>query len=209
MSRALFAAAAAMAAQTDGEHEGAVAGRKRSIGAMALPNAGAGSSGDPAPVPSHEHLPGPRSLDEVLAWPSDFVERVQVFDSACGSDYSQALQHNACGGLIVTTAYSGMGGAETAAAQIVDTLASKSATPHAVVFHSSCDMDILAQRALQAHTQSSRSQHLFTNVLDRLPVDALHACKEVEAAKFRLLDEQLPTTDGKAAQQKGLCDPGR
>ena len=64
-------------------------------------------------------LPGPTCLDDALNWPADFVNGLTSVDSSLGTAFCPELQHSCQKrGVVLTSSFSGAGGAETALAML-------------------------------------------------------------------------------------------
>ena len=105
---------------------------------------------------------------------------MEKYDAANATSLCDELLSTCEAGFTLTTAYSGLGAAETVAVQIVEevrlrrkgSLASNFAP---VVVHAACDLLRESHTALENHEPQSRPRHMFRNVLDRLfPEDKQH-----------------------------------
>ena len=178
--------------------------------------------------------PGPATLLQAVEWPWDFFAGLPQQDAQRALDKLQA-------GVVLTSSFSGVGGAETALACLVAAAkggdasdaprpASPSPAPRpdgvwdevlsasslsveeddevpdlvleaddddkkndpikenvVVVMYSATDNDQLCRQALLAHPHESTPQHVFRDVLERVPDDVLARLKAIESSKLKTM----------------------
>ena len=120
------------------------------------PGAIAGAAGAPRP-----------SLPDLLDWSTRIVERLCTY----GAQTSQGLlQRAAAGRIVITTSFSGLGGAETAAAMLASAVQAATQDDDSLHFEfwSATDFDKRQQTCL---LESPTPMHVFENVLDRIPIE--------------------------------------
>ena len=150
---------------------------------------GGGSQQDPAepgePPEHNEHSEqlgdGPRSIAQVLGSITAMVEDMTKHDQEHGTTLVDNLQRHFSRGLVITTSYSGCGGAETAVAMMARALQGchgKGAQDPKPIFYSATDNGKLQQRALLA-TKCQKPNHLFSDIEHRVPKDVLTAMRGV------------------------------
>ena len=141
---------------------------------------------EPAELPrSRGNRPdGPTTLEGVLDFPRRFLADLARHDLV--DNASMTLQR----GVVITTSYSGMGGAETAAAMLANGLGEACGITPCLHFYSAVDNARRAQIALLGHNVGSRPNHVFVDVLDRLPASVRSTCVAIQDAKLRQFDER-------------------
>ena len=60
--------------------------------------------------------PGPTTLSEAMEWPSAFVRRLDAFDDTHGTEFRRKMLKRR---VVLTSCFSGSGGAETALAMLM------------------------------------------------------------------------------------------
>lgn len=126
---------------------------------------------------------GPKDCEELYLWPEQFSRRLRsVLPSAVVDNALATIQ-----GVRVTTHFSGVGTPELALRMLELSLQKCGVWPSGrqVSFHSACDSDRRCQQVLQAHDIHSRPLHLFTDVLQAVPEEVVHALQ----TKLRSLQE--------------------
>ena len=63
---------------------------------------------------------GPSTVPECMEWPTSFVDRLTAFDEGHGTEYTKKLLKRR---VVLTSCFSGSGGAETALAMLPHALA--------------------------------------------------------------------------------------
>jgi hypothetical protein len=186
------------------------------------------SSGKPVPG----GLTSPRTLQDVLRWPFTFLSSFRDFDAKHSTGYHSELCRNVVGrpGIVLTTSFSGSGGAETALAMLraavkdanagadasgdnshtemilsdddeaVDDVGETLQQLRGIVMFAATDNARLSQRVLQAHPSDSAPLHIFGDVLDCLPVDVLKRCKEIETNKLQHFNDRAAEIIGAAVE---------
>ena len=101
-------------------------------------------------------------------------------------------------GLVVTSSYSGTGGFEVAAVQVLEECARLlGMPPPSIICYSATEVNPAARKALMSHGPRSRPMHIFTDILDRLPGGVLEHLKGVEARRLQLwVDTKNEHKDG-------------
>ncbi len=128
--------------------------------------------------PRAESRAGPRTLAEVLDIGARFWQALDVHDQNAGTRLSAGCEDRFAHGVVLTSKFSGMGGAETALAMLAGH------RQHHVRMFSATDCAALCRKALLAHSSCSRAEHVFANVLDLVPEPALQECSAVVRAKL-------------------------
>ena len=139
-----------------------------------------------AGLAQEELEPGPPGLLDVLDFPARFACDLRRHDEAHQRGLSNQFQQTIRGGVVLTTCYSGMGGAETAAemlAAYVENLAPGSPCA-GIHIYSAADIMPRAQKALLGHHPALGPGHVFVDVLDRLPEDVRLTCVGIQNSKL-------------------------
>ena len=135
----------------------------------------ASSSKDEVPLQDASTSPPPTQhnprLSHLLRWHVAMYDDMEKYDAANATSLCDELLSTREAGFTLTTAYSGLGAAETVAVQIVEevrlrrkgSLASNFAP---VVVHAACDLHRESHTASENHEPQSRPRHIFRNVLD-------------------------------------------
>eukprot|EP00971_Amphidinium_carterae_P348186 6490367-Amphidinium_carterae.2 len=110
---------------------------------------------------------GPRDLQDVLTYPLQSLRALAEYDLRASTDMQGSVLKRLQSGVVLTSCYSGIGGAETAMAMLMKAAEGLGAQSK-VCFYSACDIEEQCQRCLCGHHAISRPQHVFTDVLDRL-----------------------------------------
>ena len=150
---------------------------------------------------------GPNNLDECFAWTDDARAAMALYDISKGSDLCANFQNNIARKIVLTSSYSGVGTAEYALSRI---LASSEGSGSNFVVHSACDNCPLALRTLMAHVGPSSPDHVFVDVLDRLPPDVKEEClglQKTMLADVKELKAAIPLT-GMQLFNKKKCKLG-
>ena len=111
---------------------------------------------------------GPKSLEELIDWPTDFARRMAFHDAMHGGCCVSKLKGRMLGpGAVVTTTYSGIGCAETAASMCVEAVAGVSCdgVGDGITFFSACEKEEVQQECLKRGPHL----HVFKDVMDRVP----------------------------------------
>lgn len=157
-----------------------------------------------------QYLDGPRTLHEAADWPSQVYRGLDKFDmehgTACGERLRCKLSNTS---VVITSCFSGCGGAETAMAclslgtsgldaaeedsseddQVEDMLSdgedgdddvAEASTNSTIVMYAATDIERLPQKVLQNHPVSSAPLHVFGDVLDRLPHKVRDRCLQIQ-----------------------------
>lgn len=125
---------------------------------------------------------GPATGHDLLCWPTRVLDDLGLHDAAKGTDLHKRCLEAWAKGVVITSSYSGIGGAETAAAACSFAAEARWAQQqpqrstgkggfHGAAFYSGCEFDPLPRRCLQAHPACSRPAHIFEDVLDRVSRD--------------------------------------
>ena len=126
-----------------------------------------------APQPSAQSVPidGPTTLEQVLAWPQFVVCRLldHAASNGRGSSFKLALQE-VTSNIVLTTSYSGMGCAEMVLPLLAKSLQSFGITAQMAPY-SATDYDPTCRRMLLSHKKGSRPEHVFGDILERIPRD--------------------------------------
>lgn len=146
--------------------------------------------------------PGPRSLAEVLSM-RPMVAAVERQSELAGVDLRRSSSATLGQVTHVTTSYSGIGTAEAAVAEVARQL---NLTGGEVAFrmHGAVDCD---PRCLEAHRPCSRSEHIFKDVNDRIPVELVR--KLVRRAAFLRREVALRVERAQAGEGKVAADDVR
>ena len=114
---------------------------------------------------------GPVSLAEVLQTQHLNVKKLVAKLRHTGDESSLDVLRSWCqDGITVTSSYSGMGTFEAVVVQVMSTLAETlSLSPPQIRVYSSTELSDMARRLLASHEGVSAPEHIFTDVLDRLP----------------------------------------
>ena len=147
---------------------------------------------------------GPRSFDEVMAWPDQVAADVLSFSPELHSSLRDRLNED----LVVTTHYSGIGCAETALAMLHDRLHLDTSNSK-VLFYSACKCDPKARSMLLNYgcsgTLPGRSgpQHVFGDITSRVPIPVLEQLKQIE---FESMEKAKSFSSLPAAEKKQATD---
>ena len=139
-----------------------------------------------ASTPSNEDMPA--ELEGMLRWPRKVCEGLERISPTLTSELAQSIRN----GFVLTTAYSGMGCAEAAAAMLCNHVLPSAAAddPHdeaspcaldalpigddtealteGLTVHAACDTCPHSMYAMKSHKPGSRPSHFFTDVLHRV-----------------------------------------
>jgi len=127
--------------------------------------------------------PGPASLNDIIfGWPMYGVTALLDHGAAWGAALKPLMQAS-CARVMLTTSYSGMGCAEMAASMISEALAGQGIETRFVPW-SATDVDRTCREMLMEHEPGSRPEHVFGNILERIPADLL---KSLEQKRMRML----------------------
>ena len=142
---------------------------------------------------------GPKTLEDVLKVPAAHVCRLLRYaDAACLPMIRQELERVCRHGVILTSSFSGTGGFEAMALQVLDECAEVFGMPQPkVIFYSACDILPESLLALGSHHRRSRPQHIFGDLLDRLRPDVKDSLVHLQKETLQLWkDMQLEHADG-------------
>ena len=122
--------------------------------------------------------PGPRSFSEMLDWPSQMRR-----DICRAPGMLEVVQAKLSKPLVLTTHYSGLGTAELALFMVEAGIRGDSDGAFTNVYlYSACESDPVARKMLMTHAgEDFRPDHVFGDILSRVPMDQLAVLKEVEA----------------------------
>ncbi len=121
---------------------------------------------------------GPRTLAEVVDLGARFWRALDEHDRRRGTDLWTRCEGRFAHGMVLTSKFSGMGGAETALSMLAGHRG------HHVRMFSATDVAPLCRKVLLAHPSCSRSEHVFADVLDLVPQPALQDCSAAVRAKL-------------------------
>lgn len=139
---------------------------------------------------------GPQSLAELFCTPDE--RYAQTLGERRKRDFFVALQEI---GLVVSSGYSGTGGFECAVAGILKAWAKVlGLPPPRCLYYSATEICPKGRAALQTHTSPTKPLHIFGDLLDRLPKEALAVIKGIEA-------EYLGLWEHSKAEHKLSRDP--
>jgi site-specific DNA-cytosine methylase len=119
-------------------------------------------------VVEQDSVDGPASLDETYSWPWYGAQRLADIAWSAGLGNFAGMLTEACGRVVVTTTYSGMGCAEMVCPMISSAWASLGAQV-SFKLYSATDVDATCRRVLQCHKEDSQPEHVFGDVLERIP----------------------------------------
>ena len=109
------------------------------------------------------------TLNDVLSLPRSPLDAVITGYDTCHNPVTKVLVDGCC----VTTTYSGTGsfesGVHRACLCAADSLGLDQAEIQDIHFYSATELDETARRVLAGHPNSTRPEHIFGNVLDRVP----------------------------------------
>ena len=127
--------------------------------------------------------PGPVDYAESVEWARVQQKALQQFDSVNGTELYPRLCERMAKGIVLTSHYSGHGTPEIVAAEVARTC---SGQPK-VSLYSACDICPKARKMLAVHDSSSRPQHIFNDILDKLEP----AKRDQLWAAFRVVEAEL------------------
>jgi hypothetical protein len=117
---------------------------------------------------------GPSSLEEVLSLPSKYGELLGR------APHRAALSDVLDRGIFVTSGYSGTGGFELAVDAVVTAAGVSLDKVPNIVYYSACDSSESARQALLSHSPRTRPEHVFGDMLERVPDRELQELKALE-----------------------------
>jgi len=147
---------------------------------------------------------GPATLEDVLKVPAAHVRRLLRYaDAASLPMIRQELETVCRHGVILTSSFSGTGGFEAMALQVLDECAKVFGMPQPkVIFYSACDILPESLLALSNHHRS-RPQHIFGDLLDRLTPDVKDSLVHLQKETLQLWkDTQLEHADGGVSSEE-------
>jgi len=152
--------------------------------AAAAPEAAAEPRLSKRPQVAAPQLPdGPRNLSEVLGVLRPAVAKVVEVAREAGMMLNDRLAGTDWEEVVVTTSYSGMGCAEAAISMVRHHLLEIGIVAKVTMF-SATDINAICRAVLLRHKAESASEHVFGDVLDRIPSD-LRQKLENAAARLR------------------------
>ena len=158
---------------------------------------------------------GAEDLPSILLVLRDLCDA--IFEIAtCRPDIMRGIRSVCLHGLVVTSCFTGTGAFEIACSMVYDRLCELCGINpclfgHGLVCYSACDSNAVVQRFLQRHPQSSRCQHLFSDVLDRLPGHDRDTCEGIVDDHMRketlwkhFSEDGLVTSNGLSQKRSAL-----
>ena len=118
-------------------------------------------------------------LADVLDFPSRFLKHLDS-NAERQKHAHQLIANMLRNEIIVTSCYSGIGGAETASSMLASCVASTCAQAPRMQHYSVCENKAAAVAALKNHPSLAEASHIFGNILDRLPTQVRHMCEELQ-----------------------------
>lgn len=145
------------------------------------------------------------SLAAVVDFPSRYLDKLKEHDIRHGSSLLPQLLRNTCAQeVLVTSSYSGIGGAETAASMLSAHISSTDqAAPARIRMYSACERKKTATAVLQQHPAMTDA-HIFGDILDRLPKHVRQQCLEIQSARISEWKELKRLGEGTAAKRDEL-----
>ena len=116
---------------------------------------------------------GPRSFEQAMAWPNQIADDMASHHAGLYANLRGRLSEP----LVVTTHFSGIGCAEVCVSMLQERFHSGS-SPR-VRFYSACESDREA-RALLLHRGGSEPEHVFGDILSRIPLDTLQRLRQIQ-----------------------------
>jgi hypothetical protein len=126
-----------------------------------------------------------------MALPTTMFDKVRQYQDASMHPCDLVANAASCfrRGIVLTSAYSGIGSFELASSVIQDNMFELVGGTPAVTVYSACDIDSKALQALAAHSDRTRARHRFCNVLDRVHPAQLQALRRIEKHYLDLWDD--------------------
>ena len=146
---------------------------------------------------------GPQSFEDIMSWADKFLCSASALLSMQGVDIPSLREKISSKKVLVTTSYSGIGVPE-----IAFTFLKRAFQQHGgdlrYAFHASTDFDQLCQRVLSAHHQQSASDHLFGDLLEKIPQERLAALKEMQTRYLARFNAGVKKNSLNRADRKAL-----
>ena len=119
--------------------------------------------------------PGPSTADEVMLWAQRYIHRLQTHGTRVyGEDLASSL-HKKLGQLVLTTAFSGIGGAEESLRHLMLALEDAGYARAKLVVREAVDIDSAARAVLVQHAEEVRPEHIFEDVVHLAPESLLES----------------------------------
>ena len=133
---------------------------------------------------------GPSSFEDVMHWAHKLLRSCLAMLSGQGVNTVAVLDGMSKMSLQITTSYSGIGVAETSLGFLKDALEAQGGQLH-YVFHAATDINPRCREMLCSHRQSSRSSHLFGDLLAKLPDSLVEELRQMQAVYKRKFDDAM------------------
>ncbi len=144
-------------------------------------------------------FPGPTTLEGLFNWPNFAVRRMLDYAATNGIPQFGVSLRRVARNIQVSTSYSGMGCAEAVCPMLKAALRTVGVETSFQI-HSATDTNSTCRRVLLQHQEDSRPEHVFFDVLDRLP-PAVRVELEAAGKELReLLQERVEKFKREAAR---------
>eukprot|EP00439_Symbiodinium_sp_Y106_P041214 s646_g5.t1 len=141
---------------------------------------------------------GPTCYEDIFLWPQRLLQNLRSCRTDDGSFSAQVLQDNlrACGKVVLTTSFSGIGSAEVAASMIAQQLQADSLWPRGnLQVHSVCEKEPSCRKVLMAHSSPCRADHMFKDIVHSFSAAVEKAIKQKLGALREAAQESAKSAD--------------
>ena len=143
---------------------------------------------------------GPESFEEIMQWASKQLTSSLAMLSGQGVMPSAVLQDLSQKTFVITTSYSGIGVPEVALQFLQDAVSQHGGSMQFSV-HAATDASPLCRRVLANHHRATRSEHLFSNLLERMPRGTLEALQGMQAKYMDKFKSEISAGKGKCSSK--------
>ena len=144
---------------------------------------------------------GPGSFEEIMAWGRKLLCSALAMLAGAGVGTKAVLQKLSSTDVVITTSYSGIGVAETSLPFLQDALAAHGCDLKYTLYGAT-DIDPLCRRMLLEHHERSQSQHVFGDLLERVPQYAVDVLRKMQQNYRAKLDSHVAASAKCPAQEK-------